>query len=229
MTGAPDRPGTRRGGHDRTEERLFALLVRTFPRGFRIRYGAEMVLFFRDRVAEPRHAGAFGRLRLWTHLIADVARAAPRERWLDVRARIARADTPAGRVTAIDDCVEDSMDTIIQDARYALRTLARRPAFTAIAAVTLALGIGANTAIFSVLNSLLLQPLRFPDAHELVVISQTSPTTTDDGVSFPNFVDWRERARGFRDMAIVRNQSINLTGGETPERLSGTFTSAGLF
>src|SRR5438105_1473972 len=101
---------------------------------------------------------------------------------------------------------------LLQDLRYALRMLAKQPAFTAIAILTLALAIGANTAIFSVVNALLLQPLPYPHPEQLVRIRESTPVFRSGSVSYPNYVDWRANQRGFTDLALYRWGDANLSG-----------------
>ncbi len=120
---------------------------------------------------------------------------------------------------------------LVQDLRYAARMLARTPAFTAIAVLALALGIGANTAIFSVVNKVLLQPLPFKNPGELVLIWENAthlgfPKNTP---SPANFLDWREQSTVFTGMAAVAPKNFNLTGAGEPERLDGRRVSANLF
>ena len=101
---------------------------------------------------------------------------------------------------------------LLQDLRYALRILAKQPAFTAIAVLTLALGIGANTAIFSVVNALLLQPLPYPHPEQLVRIRERTPVFPSGSVGYPNYLDWRANQRGFTDLALYRSGDANLSG-----------------
>ena len=101
---------------------------------------------------------------------------------------------------------------LLQDLRYALRILAKQPAFTAIAVLTLALGIGANTAIFSVVNALLLQPLPYPHPEQLVRIRERTPVFPSGSVGYPNYLDWRANQRGFTDLALYRWGDANLSG-----------------
>jgi putative ABC transport system permease protein len=110
---------------------------------------------------------------------------------------------------------------MIKEIRYAIRQLAKHPGFTLVAALTLALGIGANTAIFSVVNALLLRPLPYPHSDRLVLLRERSDTFESGSVSYPNYLDWRAAQRGFTDLALFRRDSVNLSGenGEaTPER-----------
>src|SRR5215831_9295487 len=104
------------------------------------------------------------------------------------------------------------MQTLWQDVRYALRMLAKQPAFTAIAILTLALGIGANTAIFSVVNAVVLRPLPYPQPDRLVLLRERATIFEFGSVSLPNYLDWRASQRGFTDLALFRRDDANLSG-----------------
>lgn len=123
------------------------------------------------------------------------------------------------------------METLLQDIRYALRVFAKQPGFTAIAMLTLALGIGANTTIFSVVNSILLKPLpyREPDRLAMVWMDNSRINVKEDWHSYPNYVDYRDNSQTFEDIAIFNNRSLNLTGDGEPERIVGAHGSANLF
>jgi putative ABC transport system permease protein len=121
------------------------------------------------------------------------------------------------------------MNTFWQDARFAVRMLAKNWSVTAIIVVVLALGIGANTAIFSVVNAALLRPLPYADPDKLVRLSEDSPNVPQMSISYPNFLDWREQNKVFSGIAAMQFISLNLTGQEQPERLAGRAVSAELF
>ena len=121
------------------------------------------------------------------------------------------------------------METLIQDLRYGVRMLTQKPLFTLIAVVTLALGIGANTAIFSVVNAVLLRALPYHNANQLVVISSTSSSGDRDGLSIPEANEFKERMQSLEDLAAFQSQSVNVTGGERPDRVRGAFVSANYF
>jgi predicted permease len=123
------------------------------------------------------------------------------------------------------------MRTMIADARYGARTLVRSPGFTAIAVLTLALGIGANTAIFSVIRTVLLRPLPFPEPNRIVTIQETRLDRGWDGTSFTyaNFWDLHDMNRTFDAVGAWAWTTLNLTGFEHPERLSGARVSVGFF
>ncbi len=123
------------------------------------------------------------------------------------------------------------MNTILQDLKYGLRMLAKNPGFTAVAVLTLALGIGANTAIFSVVNAVLLRPLPYRDANRLVIVwEQNLPRGWRTNiVSAANFDDWRQQNTVFSDMSAVDPTSFNLTGVGEPMEIDGEHVSANLF
>jgi putative ABC transport system permease protein len=121
------------------------------------------------------------------------------------------------------------MTTLIQDLRYGIRMLFKQPGFTIVAVLALTLGIGANSAIFSVVNAVLLRPLPYPDSERLVVLRERSPQIEGMSVAYPNFIDWREQNSAFEDIGVFRRQSYNLTGSGEPERLIGWQLSADVF
>jgi putative ABC transport system permease protein len=119
--------------------------------------------------------------------------------------------------------------TFWNDLRYALRTLRNNPGFAAVTILTLALGIGANTAIFSVINAVLLRPLPFGTPNQLCVITESLPSVPVVGPSYQNFQDFRDRAKSFSAMSATRITTLTLTGAGEPERLSAQMTSASMF
>src|SRR5215469_14316823 len=116
----------------------------------------------------------------------------------------------------------------LNDVRYALRSLVHTPGFTSIAVLVLALGIGANTAIFSVVNGVLLQPLPYQDPARLVELSERSPDFTTMSVAYLNYTDWRDQNGSFSSMAAIRWEDYDVTGSQ-PEHLSGRMVSADFF
>ena len=124
------------------------------------------------------------------------------------------------------------MDSLLRDLRYALRTLRKTPGFTFFAVLTLALGIGATSTIFSVVNTVLLSPLPYRDAERIVAVYEFSARDGVDGfpVSPANFLDWRRDAQSFASIAASRGQSMNFTGrGTVPERIFGARVTASYF
>ncbi|HKS97560.1 MAG TPA: ABC transporter permease, partial [Terriglobia bacterium] len=122
-----------------------------------------------------------------------------------------------------------SMTTLAQDVKYGLRMLAKNPGFTLVAMLALALGIGANTAIFSVVNAVLLRPLPYQDPDQLVFISEHTEQVPDMSVSYLNFLDWQRQNQVFSSIAAFQGQNFNLTGLDQPERLSGWNVSQSFF
>jgi predicted permease len=123
------------------------------------------------------------------------------------------------------------MQTLLQDIRYGIRMLAKNPGFTAVAVLTLALGIGANTAIFSVVNAELLRPLPYRDPGQLVRVASASAKlrTVSGAVSYPDFADWRSQNHVFQDMAAYTDSSFALTGIEQSAHLEGAAVTSGMF
>ena len=121
------------------------------------------------------------------------------------------------------------MTTFTQDLRYAIRMLLKSPAFAAIAVLTVALGIGSNTALFSVVKGVLLNPLPYPHSEQLVAVYGDAPGFSRAPVAYLNFLDWQHDNRTFSSMAMYRNQDYNFTDTNEAERLSGYMISAGFF
>jgi predicted permease len=125
------------------------------------------------------------------------------------------------------------LEQLLQDARYAVRMLRRSPGFTAVAVLTLALGIGANTAIFSVVQAVILEPLPYPQPNRLVMLLERVHLRTyqneRNDPSPGNFADWRAQNSVFEDVAAIQDRSFNLTGSGEPVRIEGEAVSASLF
>jgi putative ABC transport system permease protein len=121
------------------------------------------------------------------------------------------------------------MHTLLQDLRYGARTLAKKPGFALLIVVTLALGIGANTAIFSAVNAVLLRPLPFAQAEQLVMVYAQTPRGERNYVAYPDLLDWRRQSQSFSELAGFVPQSVNLTGRDEPARLIGGFVTANFF
>jgi len=117
----------------------------------------------------------------------------------------------------------------MNDLRFAFRQLLKNPGFTAVAVLTLALGIGANAAIFSVVNAVLLRPPPFKEPGRLVFVSEKSKDMDNMSVSYPNFLDWQRQQAGFSSLAAFRTEEWNLTGTSQPERVVGLQVSASFF
>src|SRR5436189_1161386 len=119
---------------------------------------------------------------------------------------------------------------MLDNLRYAFRQLAKNPSFTVIAVFALALGIGANTAIFSVVNAVLLRPLPYPEPDKLILVRETSHIFDNGAVGYMNWLDWHAGQQSFTDVALVRRESFNFSVGAglgSPERLRGIRASSG--
>jgi predicted permease len=122
-----------------------------------------------------------------------------------------------------------SFERLLQDLRYGLRMLAKSPGFTAVAILTLALGIGANTALFSVVNGVLLNPLPYANPEQLVWLAESKPNFATGSISFPNFLDWQKNNHTFSSMGLSRGYLYNLTGLGEAEQLRGRLISSDFF
>ncbi len=196
-------------------ELVYQLLLRLFPGEFRDRFGLQLLDLFRD---QHRAASARGRLALvpfWLRIVADAFVSALSE-------RLARR--PALHIEG------RLMHGWLQDVRYALRTMRRRPALSLVIVATLALGIGANTAIFSLVNTVLLRRLPYANPDRLVMIweQRLDRGSGDRPVAPANFFDWRARAASFDDVAWSRDSVFNVTGDGPPETLIGYRFSANM-
>jgi predicted permease len=121
------------------------------------------------------------------------------------------------------------MQTLIQDLKYAFRMLLKSPGFALIATLTLALGIGANTALFSIVNGVLLRPLPYSHPNELVILSETSKNFQRSSISYPNFMDWQRDNSTFSSMAAYRSDNFSITTNGDTERVSTALVSASFF
>ncbi|HLQ78170.1 MAG TPA: ABC transporter permease, partial [Terriglobia bacterium] len=121
------------------------------------------------------------------------------------------------------------MTGFFQDLRYAIRQFLKTPGLTAIVVITIALGVGANTALFSVVNGVLLNPLPYPQPEQLVALRESKANFEFGSIPYPNFRDWRKDNRTFSSMAVWRNTAFSLTGKGEAEQVSGQFISSDFF
>ena len=121
------------------------------------------------------------------------------------------------------------LETILQDLRYGFRQLQRNPGFTVVAVLTLALGIGVNTALFSVVNGVLLNPLPYPEPDQLVSVDARKPHFPRGSISYPNFLDWHRLNRSFSHFTVSRSTGFLLTGAGTPEELNAAAVTSDFF
>jgi hypothetical protein len=120
-------------------------------------------------------------------------------------------------------------ETVLQDVRFGLRMMFKNPGFTMVAVLTLALGIGANTAIFTIVNDVLLNPLPYPHPDQLVALRASKPNFEAGSISYPNFRDWQKQNQTFTAMAISRGLDFILTGAGEPERVRAQLISSDFF
>jgi putative ABC transport system permease protein len=177
--------------------RFYRVLLRLYPAEFRARYGRAMADFHRDRVAAARAARESISL-LWLRTIADVVASAAVEH------------------TQAFFSGEPVIETILQDLSFGVRSLARRPAFTAIVVATIALGVGANAAIFSVVNAVLIRPLPYPHPERVISFGHEAPTWL---TSDPTFVDYRRSMASLDGLAAYIRRDATLTVGDATERI----------
>jgi putative ABC transport system permease protein len=207
--------------------RAYDLLLRAWPRAFRERYGDALRADYESLANEGRHRGVAGRLRLWRLLVADALSSGTRERRNALRDAPAEPDPHLAYGGA--HAAGDRMQAVVQDVRYALRSLRRTPAFLAVVIVSLALGIGANALIYSVLDGVLLRPYPYPDADRLVAVGVAMPRVFEERqyietLSPPEFVDIRSGAPSLERHTVFDLGNRNLTGGDRPERVMTAFT-----
>ena len=199
--------------------RLFRCALLLYPAAFRSRFGAAMTQAFVDRLIA--HRAEHHRVAVWffgARAIANTAANGLAERWSAPRHRQTGDRTGSG----------NGFGTIVQDVAYAWRVIRRRPALSATAVLTLAIGTGASTAIFSLVDAALLRPLPFDRPAELVNVSQTfngAPTQ----VSLANLLDWKRESRTLAAITPMQAQSVNLTGVAEPDRLRGGFVTSDFF
>jgi putative ABC transport system permease protein len=188
-------------------------------------------LIWRDSIAEQVEAELDFHLEMLTlelmesGLSREAAHAQAVQRFGDLGAVASRC-RKIGLQRERDVRRTEYLDELRQDAGHTLRQLRKAPGFALVAILTLALAIGANTAIFSVVSAVLLRPLPYPAADRLAVLWGARGTDKQILVSVPDVKEWRARNRSFEDIGIVRSQSVNLTGAEAPDRLVGSFVSA---
>ncbi len=185
-------------------DRIFRFLLRIFPFDFRSDFGSEMQEVFREQRREVEaDANRIGALRLWWETIAGILHTAPHEHWQMLK----------------------------QDGGYALRMMGKNPGFTAVAALTLALGIGANTAIFSVVRGVLLRPLPYGHGERLVLLHQSAARGGFDDVPFSvkEIEDYRDQNRSFTGLVEYHSMWFTLLGGKQPQRIPTGVVSANFF
>ena len=184
----------------RRRDGLFRALLRLFPSDMRESHGREMEQVLREQHRQ-RRPGLAASLAFWLGAIYDVLRVAPRQH----------------------------AEALGQDVRYALRGLRRTPAFAVVALATIALGTGATSAVFAVVNSVLIRPLPYADAERIALVWAVTPDGSRTWLSPPELDDIRERATSLDDVAGLTDLRFALTGGGAPEEVNVVGASANLF
>ena len=206
----------------RMSRSLYRALLRLCPLDLRQQFGAEMEALF---LAELRKARGFGALHVWSRAVADVIRhgvGARRDAWTRERHTSAYVEYQTGSYV---------MDTWRYDLRHAVRAMRRQPGTTAIIVMTLALAIGANTAVFSAVHAVLLRPLPYADPESLVMIYEKRPAegVFINNVSPADYLDWARLNQSFTSIAAFSETGVDLTGVGDPERLDAAVVSASFF
>jgi predicted permease len=201
---------------------LYRVLLLLYPAAFRRRYAAELMDAFDEERQDPRHRGALRTLALWRHLLVDLLASSFRQRR---RAAIfaIREIVGAGAPRLPSQPRRSFMETLAQDVRYAVRQFTRRPGFTAIAVISLALAIGGNSLIYGLLDGFVFNPFPYPDPHRLVSIGGTFPkvsseTTYVEALSTAEYADIK-RSRSFSHIGAFDLGNRNISGGDVPERV----------
>src|SRR3984885_4879086 len=185
-------------------QRMFRALLRMMPFDFRANHGGEMELVFEQQHRDVQECGRpLDFLRLWGETLAGIFSTAPREHW----------------------------EILKHDCTYTFRTMRKNLGFTAIAVLTLALGIGANTAIFSVVHAVLLRPLPYPDGQQLVFVRQQAQKEGIDDIGFSvhEIQDYREQNRTLSGLVEFHTMSFILFGHGDPDRIHAAVVSANYF
>lgn len=198
----------------RASGRIYGWLLALYPKDFRARFGPAMADDFARMYSEHRRVhGVLGPARLWRRVLVDAASSVVSEHRDSRSVSGFRAEKSEGMGRG------EGMGSLILDVRLAGRALIRRPGYSVVAVATLALAIGANTVLFSVLNGVLLRPLPYPDADRLALLSE-SDDAFFGSVSYPNVVDWRERMRSFDEIGAFSWTTASLTGGAEAVRVT---------
>jgi putative ABC transport system permease protein len=199
-----------------------ALLIYLLPRSFRDRYGAELAAAIVAERRAPRFSGRGGAWRYAAHVVADLLAVAIRLRHRQL-VQVLRRVRPVRTPQLPRHRQRTEMDTLLQDLRYALRQFVRRPGFTAIAVLSLALAIGGNSLIYGMLDGFVFHPFPYPEPDRLVAVGVTYPklsseTTFVEAISPPEYADIRSN-RSFAHIGSFDLGNRNISGGDVPERV----------
>jgi putative ABC transport system permease protein len=190
---------------------IYRALAALFPGDFRADFVPEMTQAFADACHSARKHGGGAVIRVVLRGLGDLVYRLPRE-WHDHL-------TPSRRPQRRERRSAQMLETLGQNLHYAVRSLTKNPGFSTVVTLTLALGIGANTAIFSVVHGVLLTPLPFPEPERVITVAEINPDIDIEPrwVSIPNYADWKDQSQSFEHMALFRGRSRALTGSDDPE------------
>lgn len=203
---------------------LYRAALRLYPAQFRRRYEQELISAFLEEIERgaPRYAGVVDAVRFWLYITVDLLGSALRQRGRQAAA-VLRTRSGHGTPQLPPPSKRTEMDTLLQDVRYALRQFGRRPGFTAIAVLSLALGIGGNSLIYGLVDGFVLHPFPYPEPDRLVGIGLTFPklssdTTYVEAMSPAEYADFRD-SKAFSHVAAFDLGNRNISGGDVPERV----------
>ena len=192
------------GAFERLVVRLYRVLVRLYPLDFRTRFGERMVEDFRRLVSEECRAGTRGQVRVWRRVVRDVSTSLPGEWWRRLFGRVRQHGRRGNGMMR-------------EDARMAFKSLTRAPVFTLTVVAILAIGIGINTAAFSVVSAYVVRPLPFPDSERIVEIGPVDE------------VSWTELDEIFRPAVSWDLDAFTILGGDRPDQVRGAWVTPGFF
>jgi putative ABC transport system permease protein len=195
--------------------------LRWCPSPLRERYGDDMRRTFEDRCESEASRGALAIVALFTRELLDLA--------LTSVARRVGADPGFRPENRVDHQRRDPVGALAQDIRYAIRMLCRQPAFTAVAVLTLALGIGATTAVFTVVNGVLLRPLPYRDPDAIVQLLHSRNGRVSMSYSPPNYHDVTTESGVFSESAAISPATGSVTGSGDPQQIEGAYVTTGFF
>ena len=197
--------------------RLYRYLLVLLPRSLRVEFGDDMTALFEKQRREVQTRGQ--RWVFYFLAVKDVV----------AQSLVARLERRGVSPPPIPNRKGRPMDSLGHDVRYALRSLGASPGFVLVTVVTLGLGIGATSTVYSVVEAVLLQPLPYPEPERVVRVFDTSPTFPEFALTPANFLDYREAAQAFDAFAIYHRGDAEISMGESPERVSGMLVSSGFF
>ena len=197
--------------------RLYRYLLVLLPRSLRVEFGDDMTALFEKQRREVQTRGQ--RWVFYFLAVKDVV----------AQSLVARLERRGVSPPPIPNRKGRPMDSLGHDVRYALRSLGASPGFVLVTVLTLGLGIGATSAVYSIVEAVLLQPLPYPEPERVVRVFDTYPTIPEFALTPANFLDYREASQAFDEFAIYHRGDAEISMGESPERVSGMLVSSGFF